>query len=66
MILSAGLTPENVGRAVAVARPWAVDVNSGVEARPGRKDPAKVRRFMAEARAGSRGRLGEAGEDARG
>ena len=50
MILSAGLTPDNVARAVAVARPWAVDVNSGVEARPGRKDPDKVRRFVAEAK----------------
>ena len=50
IILSAGLTPDNVARAIAVARPWAVDVNSGVEARPGRKDPDKVRRFVAEAR----------------
>jgi phosphoribosylanthranilate isomerase len=50
VILSAGLTPDNVARAVAVARPWAVDVNSGVEARPGRKDPDKVRRFVAEAK----------------
>jgi phosphoribosylanthranilate isomerase len=50
IVLSAGLTPDNVARAVAVARPYAVDVNSGVEARPGRKDPAKVRRFVAEVR----------------
>src|SRR5438034_414429 len=49
-ILSAGLTPENVGRAVATARPYAVDVNSGVEAEPGRKDPDKVWRFVAEAK----------------
>ena len=48
IILSAGLTPENVGRAVATARPYAVDVNSGVEAEPGRKDPDKVWRFVAE------------------
>jgi phosphoribosylanthranilate isomerase len=53
IILSGGLTPENVGRAVATARPYAVDVNSGVEARPGRKDPDKVWRFVAEAK-GSR------------
>jgi phosphoribosylanthranilate isomerase len=50
VILSAGLTPENVGRAVATARPYAVDVNSGVEAEPGRKDPDKVWRFIAEAK----------------
>jgi phosphoribosylanthranilate isomerase len=50
IILSAGLTPDNVARAVAVAQPWAVDVNSGVEARPGRKDPGQVRRFIAEAK----------------
>ena len=50
IILSAGLTPENVGRAVATAHPYAVDVNSGVEAEPGRKDPDKVWRFVAEAK----------------
>lgn len=50
IVLSAGLTPENVARAVAVARPYGVDVNSGVEAAPGRKDPERVRRFVAEAR----------------
>lgn len=50
LILSGGLTPDNVARAVTIARPYAVDVNSGVEARPGRKDPDKVRRFVAEAR----------------
>ncbi len=50
LILSAGLTPENVAEAVRLCRPFAVDVNSGVEARPGKKDPAKVRRFVAAAR----------------
>jgi phosphoribosylanthranilate isomerase len=50
VILSAGLTPDNVAQAVSIAQPYAVDVNSGVEAVPGRKDPAKVRRFVAEAR----------------
>ncbi|HEV8142467.1 MAG TPA: phosphoribosylanthranilate isomerase [Methylomirabilota bacterium] len=53
VILSAGLTPETVARAVAVVKPYAVDVNSGVEAQPGRKDPDKVRRFIAAARAAS-------------
>jgi phosphoribosylanthranilate isomerase len=50
VVLSAGLTPDNVARAIAVARPYAVDVNSGVEAAPGRKDAGKVRRFIAEAK----------------
>jgi phosphoribosylanthranilate isomerase len=50
VILSAGLTPDNVARAIATARPYAVDVNSGVEARPGLKDHDRVRRFVAEAR----------------
>jgi phosphoribosylanthranilate isomerase len=46
IVLSGGLTPDNVADAVRVARPYAVDVNSGVEASPGRKDPEKVRRFL--------------------
>jgi phosphoribosylanthranilate isomerase len=46
VVLSAGLTPETVAAAISIARPWAVDVNSGVEAAPGRKDPDKVRRFL--------------------
>ena len=50
IILAAGLTPENVARAIATAHPYAVDVNSGVEAQPGRKDPDKVWRFVAEAK----------------
>jgi phosphoribosylanthranilate isomerase len=50
VILSGGLTPDNVARAVDIVRPHAVDVNSGVEARPGKKDPEKVRRFVAEAK----------------
>lgn len=49
LILSGGLTPENVGEAVRTVRPWAVDVASGVEASPGVKDPEKVKRFIRHA-----------------
>ena len=43
IILAGGLTPENIAEAIRVARPYAVDVASGVEAKPGRKDPARLR-----------------------
>jgi phosphoribosylanthranilate isomerase len=51
VLLSAGLNPDNVADAVRRVRPYGVDVNSGVEARPGVKDPARVARFVREARA---------------
>jgi phosphoribosylanthranilate isomerase len=46
VILSGGLTPENVARGIEVVRPFAVDVASGVEREPGVKDPAKLEAFM--------------------
>ncbi len=49
LVLAGGLTPENVARAIRAVRPAAVDVSSGVETRPGRKDPELIRRFVAAA-----------------
>ena len=46
IILAGGLTPDNVREAIATVRPYAVDVCSGVEAKPGIKDAAKVRAFV--------------------
>jgi len=50
MILAGGLTPENVGDAIRAARPYAVDVASGIESTPGVKDLEKMRRFVAAVR----------------
>jgi phosphoribosylanthranilate isomerase len=46
IVLSGGLTPDNVGEAIAAVRPFAVDSASGTEASPGVKDPAKVTALM--------------------
>jgi len=50
VILAGGLTPETVGQAIEVARPYAVDVSSGIEAEPGKKDNDKLRAFIAAAK----------------
>jgi phosphoribosylanthranilate isomerase len=50
LILAGGLTPENVAAAIEAARPDAVDVASGVESQPGKKDHNLVKQFVAIAR----------------
>ena len=54
LIAAGGLTPANVAEAIATMQPWGVDVVSGVECEPGRKDPVKVREFIARARGDER------------
>ena len=51
-IVSGGLTPQNVGRAVSVCRPFAVDVSSGVEKSPGKKDHTLIQAFFHALRQG--------------
>lgn len=50
IMLAGGIRPDNVAAAIAAARPFAVDVSSGIEAAPGRKDSGKMRDFVREVR----------------
>lgn len=50
LIVAGGLNPENVGEAIATFSPWGVDVVTGVEREPGRKDPEKIKAFVAAVR----------------
>lgn len=60
-MLSGGLDPANVGQAITIARPWGVDVSSGVESAPGVKDSSRIRDFVAAARTAAATATTEAG-----
>jgi len=50
IILSGGLGPENIEEAISTVKPYAVDVNSGIEKRPGKKDTVLMKQLMEEIR----------------
>jgi len=54
IFVAGGLAPENVGEAIRIAKPFAVDVSSGVEAKPGKKDPARLKAFAKAVREAQR------------
>jgi phosphoribosylanthranilate isomerase len=59
LLLAGGLNPDNVANGIAQVRPYGVDVSSGVEASPGRKDPILMRRFVEAARMASESHAGD-------
>lgn len=54
LLLAGGLDPDNVADAIAKVHPWGVDAVSGIESSPGKKDPRKLRAFVANAKAAAR------------
>jgi phosphoribosylanthranilate isomerase len=54
LLLAGGLDPDNVADAIAKVHPWGVDAASGIESSPGKKDPRKLRAFVANAKAAAR------------